>query len=62
MNQHLSPSPDTTQPAEGLPRRRWTLAEIEALTEQGVFGGTDRPRERFELIGGEIVPTSPKAA
>jgi Uma2 family endonuclease len=30
------------------------------LTELGVFGGTDRPRERFELIGGEIVPMSPK--
>ena len=37
----------TTQAAEGLPRRRWSVAEIEVLSEQGVFGGLDRPRERF---------------
>ncbi len=53
--------PPTTQAAEGLPRRRWTVAEIERLSELGVFGGhDDRPRERFELIGGEIVPMSAK--
>ena len=53
--------PPTTQAAEGLPRRRWTVAEIERLSDLGVFGGHDnRPRERFELIGGEIVPMSAK--
>ncbi len=59
MNQQVLTSP-TTQEAEGLPRRRWTVAEIEKLCELGVFGGIDRPRERFELIGGEIVPLNAK--
>jgi Uma2 family endonuclease len=54
--------PATTQAAEGLPRRRWTVAEIIRLTELGVFGGQGRPHERFELIGGEIVPMSAKGA
>ncbi len=67
MNEHvrqIGPPllPATTQAAEGLPRRKWTLAEIEQLSEQGVFGGVDRERERFELIGGEIVPMSAKGA
>ena len=63
MNVHLrTPECPTTQAAEGLPRRKWTLAEIEALAEQGVFGGVDRERERFELVGGEIVPMSPKGS
>lgn len=54
--------PATTQAAEGLPRRRWTVAEIVQLTELGFFGGQGRPYERFELIGGEIVPMSAKGA
>lgn len=67
MNLHVRPAtagsePATTQAAEGLPRRKWTLAEIEWLSDQGVFGGVDRERERFELIGGEIVPMSAKGA
>ncbi|NJL72755.1 MAG: Uma2 family endonuclease, partial [Candidatus Competibacteraceae bacterium] len=63
MNQITRIVPETTQAAEGLPRRRWTLAEIEQLSEMGVFGGNDeRPRERFELIGGEIVPMAAKGA
>jgi Uma2 family endonuclease len=45
----------TTQAAEGLPRWRWTTAEVVRLSEIGVFKDTDR----FELIGGEIVPMSP---
>lgn len=48
--------PLTTQAAEGLPRRRWSVAEIEALTKAGVLD----EGERFELIGGEIVPMNPK--
>jgi len=46
----------TTQAAEGLMRRRWSVAEIEAMTTLGVLAED----ERFELIGGEIVPMSPK--
>lgn len=60
MNHAVRPHPDTTQAAEGLPRRRWNLEEIERLFDLGVFGGIDRERERFELIGGEVVPMSPK--
>ncbi|MCP3054896.1 Uma2 family endonuclease [Aurantimonas marianensis] len=47
---------NTTRAAEGLPRRRFTVAEIEAFVETGVIP----EEERFELIGGEIVPISPK--
>ncbi len=46
----------TTQAAEGLPRRCWTVEEIEAIVEAGIIP----PDERFELIGGEAVPMSPK--
>ncbi len=58
MNQPFR-SPDlsmTTQAAEGLPRRRWSVAEIEEATRLGVFDED----ERFELIGGEIVPMNAK--
>jgi hypothetical protein len=60
MNEHLRPDrlPGTTQAAEGLPRRRWSVAEIEAMVERGVV----LEDERFELIGGEVVPMSPKGA
>ena len=58
MNEQLRPRPEdrTTQAAEGLPRWRWTTAELVRLTELGAFAAEDR----FELIGGEIVPMSPK--
>src|SRR5262245_5270144 len=58
MNEHLRPTrfPVTTQAAEGLPRRRWTVAEIEAMMVTGII----LEDERFELIGGEVVPMSPK--
>src|SRR5688572_13895954 len=58
MNQ-LSRQPGTratTQAAEGVPRLRWTLAEFERLTELGIFTEEDR----IELVGGELVPMSPK--
>jgi Uma2 family endonuclease len=58
MNEHLRPNrfPATTQAAEGLPRRRWTVAEIQAMVAQGIIFED----ERFELVGGEVVPMSPK--
>ena len=58
MNQHFRPPelPATTQAAEGLPRRRWSLAEIEAMVAAGIISEDDR----FELIGGEVVPMPPK--
>ena len=46
----------TTQAAEGLERRRWSVAEIEAMVAAGIV----EEDERFELIGGEVVPMSPK--
>jgi Uma2 family endonuclease len=49
------PGRRSTQAAEGLPRWRWTTAELERLSELGAFVAEDK----FELIGGEIVPMSP---
>jgi Uma2 family endonuclease len=48
----------TTQAAEGLARRRWTVAEIEAAVCLGILPED----ERFELIGGEAVPMPPKGS
>jgi Uma2 family endonuclease len=45
-----------TSAAEGLPRRRFTVAEVEAMVAAGVI----EEDERVELIGGELVPMSPK--
>ena len=54
MNRHTREM--TTNAAEGLPRRRFTVAELEAMTAAGILDED----ERIELIGGEIVPMSPK--
>jgi Uma2 family endonuclease len=48
----------TTSAAEGLPRRRFTVAEVEAMVAAGVM----EEDERVELIGGELVPMSPKGS
>ena len=59
MNRIFTPPPQrrpTTRAADGLPRWRWTVAEIEKMAVDGYF----REDERFELVGGEIVPMSPK--
>ena len=62
MNEHILRAhpdlPGTSQAAEGMPRRAWTVAEIEAMVEAGIID----ENERFELIGGEVVPMSPKGA
>ncbi|MBI1867313.1 MAG: Uma2 family endonuclease [Methylocystis sp.] len=60
MNPHLRPVPFplATQAAEGLPRRCWTIAEIEEMVRAGIIDED----ERFELIGGEVVPMAPKGA
>src|SRR5262245_890355 len=41
----------TTTAAEGLPRRRFTVAELERMAAAGII----QEDERIELIGGEIV-------
>ena len=58
MNQQFRPPTLSmvTTAAEGLARRRWTIAEIEAMVAAGIID----EGERFELIGGEVVPISPK--
>jgi Uma2 family endonuclease len=48
--------PATTRAAEGLLRRRFTVAEIESMVASGIIA----ENERIELIGGEVVPMSPK--
>lgn len=53
MNQHF---PKTTTAAEGLPRRPFTVAELEQMVAAGILDED----ERIELIGGEVVPMSPK--
>ncbi len=50
--------PRLTRAAEGLPRRGFTVAEVEAMVEAGIMDED----ERVELIGGELVPMSPKGA
>lgn len=47
-----------TRAAEGLARRAFTIAEMERMVEAGVIA----PDERLELLGGEIVPMSPKGS
>ena len=52
----MGSAPRVTTAAEGLPRRRFTVAEVEAMVAAGVM----EEDERVELIGGELVPMSPK--
>jgi Uma2 family endonuclease len=58
MNEMFVPAPrrPTTQAADGLPRWRWTVVEVEKLAAAGFF----HEDERMELLGGEIVPMSPE--
>ena len=50
-----APGP-TTQAAEGLPRRAFTIDDLERMQDAGIIGA----KERIELIGGELVPMSAK--
>jgi Uma2 family endonuclease len=47
----------TTQAAEGLPRRKWTVAEIDAMVQAGIID----EHEHFELIDGDAVPLAPRS-
>ena len=49
-------TPPTTTAAEGLPRRCFSVRELEQMVAAGIL----HEDERIELIGGEIVPMSPK--
>ena len=54
---NLRQSGRMTTAAEGLPRRRFTVAELEQMTEAGIL----LEDERIELIGGDVVPMLPKS-
>jgi Uma2 family endonuclease/DNA-binding transcriptional regulator YdaS (Cro superfamily) len=49
-------TPPITGAPGTLPRRRWTVAEIEATTRLGIISKD----ERFELIDGDVVPMNAK--
>ena len=46
----------TTQGAEGLPRRFFSTADVREMMKAGIF----HREERFELVGGELVPMNAK--
>lgn len=56
MDLHGNTMDRTTQAAEGLVRLRFTVAELEAMVAAGIIDED----ERIELIGGDVVPMSPK--
>lgn len=51
-------APPVTRAAEGLQRRRFTVTEVEEMVAAGIIDED----ERVELIGGELVPMSPKGS
>jgi Uma2 family endonuclease len=53
---HTTAAVRTTTAADGLLRRAFTVAELEEMTKAGIL----LEDERIELIGGEVVPMSPK--
>jgi Uma2 family endonuclease len=55
---NVSVAPRLTRAADGLQRRRFTVAEVEAMVEAGIMDED----ERVELIGGELVPMSPRGS
>ncbi len=58
MNEHfrLDSMSLTTRAVDDMPRRRWTVAEIDAMVQAGVID----EGERFELIDGDAVPMASK--
>jgi Uma2 family endonuclease len=54
----LAMNAPVTRAAEGLDRWAFTVAEVERMVEAGVIPAD----ARIEVIGGEIVPMSPKGA
>lgn len=54
----MSAQLSTTNAAEGLPRRRFTVDEVMEMTRAGILD----EHERVELIGGELVPMAAKGS
>lgn len=48
----------TTNAAEGLPRRRFSVDDVMGMVRAGII----EEGERVELLGGELVPMSPKGS
>lgn len=55
MNAPFGP-PRLTRAADGIGRRSFTIAEIEAMQAAGIL----HPAEKFELIEGDIIPMQAK--
>ena len=61
MNEQIPLAPvRTTQFAEGLPRRCWSVTEFEKMAAIGLFSEGRLEDERLELLRGDIVPRSPQ--
>ncbi len=62
MNEHvrrprlLPARPETTRDGDGLPRRKWSVHDLERMLEAGIVGEGDR----LELFGGDLIAMSPK--
>ena len=58
MNEHFRSDSQslTTRAVDDMPRRRWSVAEIDAMVQAGVI----EEGERFELIDGDAVPMASK--
>ena len=54
----ITPTMTTTRGAEGLDRRAFTVSDVERMLEAGILDQDDK----FELIGGEIVPMNSQLA
>lgn len=49
-------APGTTQAGDGLPRRKWSVDDVQRMLEAGII----QNGERFELIGGDLVAMAAK--
>jgi Uma2 family endonuclease len=56
LDKPTAPPVPTVEGPDGFPRRRFSVAEVEAMIEAEIIP----PDEKFELIDGEIIPMSPK--
>ena len=48
----------TVLAADGLPRRAFTIADLDRMVEAGIVG----PEERLEIVHGELIPRADKSA
>ena len=53
---YFPPRPGTTRSGDGLPRRKWSVYDLQKMLEAGII----QSGERFELIGGDLVAMAAK--